>query len=102
MLGRLRRPAKTPLPESRRHCRRLCSVGTQSLPRPDRMPGYGNGPSVADRGANWPPAQGGSLLASNGRITEKRPGDLGGRHSVATQGRAKPLISVRNQTDQRP
>ncbi|GHE09845.1 hypothetical protein GCM10010339_63550 [Streptomyces alanosinicus] len=24
--------AKTPLPESRRHCRRLCPVGTQSLP----------------------------------------------------------------------
>lgn len=94
--------AKTPLPKSRRQGRRLCSVGTQVVPRPDWMSGCGNGPSVADRGAFSPPAQGGSLLASNGRITEQRPAGLGQRHSVAVRGRTKLLIDGQTPTDQRP
>lgn len=94
--------AKTPLSKSRRHCRRLCSVGTQDVPRPNRLPGYGNGPSVADRGAFSPPAQGGSLLASNGRITEQRPIGLGRRHRVVPIGGTKLLIDGQKPTDQRP
>src|SRR5689334_17887323 len=38
--------------------------------------GNENGPSVADRGAFSPPSQGGSLLASNERITNARPTDI--------------------------
>ncbi|MDH6567716.1 hypothetical protein M2164_002868 [Streptomyces sp. SAI-208] len=94
--------AKTPLSESRRTCRPLCSVGTQGIPRPDWLSGYGKGPSVADRGAFSPPAQGASLLGSNGRITEQRPAGLGRRRWVANRGRAKQLIDGQNPTDQRP
>ena len=43
--------------------------GPRSSRGPTGCRGTGNGPSVADRGAFSPPAQGGSLLASNGRVT---------------------------------
>src|ERR1044072_57231 len=94
--------AKTPLSKSRRTCRRPCSVGTQGIPPPDRLSGDGKGPSVADRGAFSPPAQGGLFLGSNGRITEQRPAGLGRRRSVANRGRTKQLIDGQNPTDQRP
>lgn len=93
--------AKTPLSKSRRTCRRPCSVGTQGIPPPDRLSGYGKGPSVADRGAFSPPAQGASLLGSNGRITEQRPTGLGRRRWVANRGMTKQLIDGQNPTDQR-
>ncbi|RPF36338.1 hypothetical protein EDD92_6374 [Streptomyces sp. TLI_185] len=95
-------PAKTPLPKSRRQGRRLCSVGTQELPQPNRLSGYGKGPSVADRGAFSPPAQGASLLGSNGRITEGRPTGLGRRQRVLSRGGIKLLIIGQNPTDRRP
>lgn len=47
---RLHREVKTPLSQSRRHCRRLCSVGTQSLPLPGRLPGVRN---WTERGRSW-------------------------------------------------
>ncbi|CAL9586948.1 hypothetical protein SUDANB15_05125 [Streptomyces sp. enrichment culture] len=63
--------------------------------------GAGNGPSVADRGAFSSPAQGGSLLASNGRITTGRPTDPGRRRWVSRKGWTKLLILGRNPADQR-
>lgn len=90
-----------PLSKSRRHCRRLCSVGTQELPRPNRLSGDGNGPSVADRGAFSPPAQGASLLGSNGRITEQRPAGLDRRHRVASSDRTNPGITRQKPTERR-
>lgn len=63
--------------------------------------GAGNGPSVADRGAFSPPAQGGSLLASNDRITTGRPADPGRRRWVSRRGRTKLLIVGQNPTDRR-
>lgn len=94
--------AKTPCPRAGAPWRRPCSVGTQEPPRPNRLSGYGNGPSVADRGAFSPPAQGASLLGSNGRITEQRPTGLGRRRRVQSGPETKPLIIGQKPTDQRP
>ena len=102
LLDRLHRTAETPLPKSRQHCLRLYSVGTQGIRCPDWRAGYGNGPSVADRGPFSPPAQGGSLLASNGGITEGRPAGVGQRLRVPSKGVTEWLIDGRNQTVQRP
>lgn len=74
--------------------------GPRKLRRPDRLSGCGNGPSVADRGAFSPPAQGASLLGSNGRITEQRPAGIGRRRWVSSWARTKPLIFGRKPTDQ--
>ena len=49
----------------------------------------GNGPSVADRGAFWPPAQGGSLLASNGWITTVRQPAVGRVRRVPSSAATK-------------
>ena len=76
--------------------------GPKSSRGPDRLSGYGNGPSVADRGAFSPPAQGASLLGSNGGITEQRPAGLGRRLRVARRGATKSLMIGQNPTDQRP
>jgi hypothetical protein len=75
--------------------------GPKESRRPNRLLGYGNGPSVADRGAFSPSTQGGSLLASNGRITEQRPTGLGRQRSVPDGGRTKLLIVGQIPTDQR-
>lgn len=76
--------------------------GPRRLRRPDRLSGYGIGPSVADRGAFSPPAQGASLLGSNGRITEQRPAGIGRRRWVSSWARTNQLTPGRNPTDQRP
>lgn len=76
--------------------------GPRSSRGPTGCRGTGNGPSVADRGAFSPPAQGGSLLASNGRITTTRHAGPVQRRSVHRRGRTKLLIRGQNPTDQRP
>ncbi|CAL9415066.1 hypothetical protein SUDANB23_01738 [Streptomyces sp. enrichment culture] len=75
--------------------------GPRSSRRPTGCRGTGDGPSVADRGAFSPPAQGGSLLASNGRITVARPAGPERRRWVHWWGCANQLISGQNPTDQR-
>lgn len=102
-------PAGQASPGGRRPpCPRTGAIAAGSArwgPRSSRGPtgcrGTGNGPSVADRGAFSPPAQGGSLLASNGRITVQRPAGPTQRRSVHRRGRTKLLINGQNPTDQR-
>ncbi|GGV24510.1 hypothetical protein GCM10010293_21830 [Streptomyces griseoflavus] len=60
--------AKTPLSKSRRHCRRLCPVGTQRFPRPDRLSGCG----VLDRASPI--------------VVHSRPPHKGVRYSLVTGG----------------
>jgi hypothetical protein len=102
LLDRLCRTAKTPLPKSRRDSVGSTRWGPRKPLDPIGCRGRGNGPSVADRGAFSPPAQGGSLLASNGRITEQRPAGIGRQRRVAQRGMTQRLITGRNPTDQRP
>lgn len=77
--------AKTPCPRAGAPAADPARWGPkESAARP--AVGVRKGPSVADRGAFSPPAQGASLLGSNGRITEQRPTGLGRRRSVANRG----------------
>jgi hypothetical protein len=68
----------------------------------DWLSAYGIGPSVADRGAFSPPAQGGSLLASNGQITERRPAGVIRQRWVAFKGVTKRQLQASNPTVRRP
>ena len=92
LLDRLRRAAKTPLSKSRRRCRRPLLGGDPRPRDPTGCRAYGNGPSVADRGAFAAARTRGSLLASNGRITEPRPGGSRAATQGGSQGRTKLLI----------
>ncbi len=76
--------------------------GPRRTRSPNRLSGYGIGPSVADPVAFSPPAQGGSLLASNGRITEQRPIGLDRQRRVSFMPRTKLLTDGQKQTDRRP
>lgn len=76
--------------------------GPRSSRGPTGCRGTGNGPSVADRGAFSPSAQGASLLASNGRVTPQRPAGPARRRWVHRKGGAKPWIEGQNPTEHRP
>lgn len=75
------------------------SVGTQKSRLPAGCRAAGNGPSVADRGAFSAPAQGGSLLAGNGRTTELRPPGIDRRRKVSRKDGQDRAIDTQSRTD---
>lgn len=96
------RMAETPLSKAGDGVSPACSVGTQ---KPRTRLAFGLrviGPSVADRGAFSVPAQGGSLLASNGAITEPRPPGIGRPRTVHPWAGADRDVEGHNRTEDWP
>ncbi|CAM5709116.1 hypothetical protein SGRIM128S_00184 [Streptomyces griseomycini] len=93
--------AKTPLSRAGDTAAGSARWGPRGPAGPTGCRGAGNGPSVADRGAFSTPAQGGSLLASNCRMSTGRPTDPGRRRWVSRKGWNNLSTLGRNPTDQR-
>lgn len=99
LFGQALPDGRNPPVRSRRHCRRPTRWGPNRAAAPTGSRAGVIGPSPADRGAFPPAAQGGSLLASNGPITDARPGGTTRPHRVASNGRTKGKIGAFIRTD---
>lgn len=96
------RMAETPLSKAGDGVPPACSVGTQKARSRLAFGLRVIGPSVADRGAFSPPAQGGSLLASNGAITEPRPRGIGRPQTVCPWPGTDRDVEGHNRTEDWP